>query len=310
MARVRGANLLHDVQFETTYGTKPIGNWLRRRIVSTALGAEQGLIEDDTLGGGRETADPSRDVVNNTGDHVVPVDVRGFGVWLKLAFGGPTTTGNVDDGYTHVFNSGGVLPSASIQIGHPEIPRYFVHTGVKLNTLRVALARSGMLNATLGLVAQSEADFATSQSGTPGEIVMERFAQAIGEVKKDGVTLANVVAAEFSFSNNLDVVETIRPDGLIDGADEAMATSSGNITLRFADMTMLTAATSGEPVALSFGWAFGEYSLLFALPRVFLPRAKRPVTGPGGVQVRIDWQGSGADGHVVTATLINDVATY
>ena len=46
------------------------------------------------------------------------------------------------------------------------------------------------------------------------------------------------------------------------------------------------------------------------MERVFLPKAKRPITGPAGIQASFDWQGSGADGHVVTAELVNDVASY
>jgi hypothetical protein len=43
---------------------------------------------------------------------------------------------------------------------------------------------------------------------------------------------------------------------------------------------------------------------------VFLPRVKKPISGPGGIMVTSNWQASGAGGHVLTAVLTNDVTTY
>lgn len=311
MARSRGADVLHDFKFESAYGNVPSNTgWNRLPLVSTALGAEQNLIEDDLLGTGRETLDPTYDVTNNDGDHVVPVDVRAFGFWLKLLMGAPVTTED-DDIYTHEFTSGAsTLPSASVQITHPSIPRSFVNYGAKANTCQIGLSRSGLLNASIGVIAKGESDFAGSQSGTPTELEVQRLAQAIGQVKVDGVQAGNVVSANLSFTNNLDKVEVIVPDGEIAGADESKFGASGSITVRFADMTYYNLATTKTPKPISFGWAIGDYSLLFALPRVFLPRTKRPVTGPGGIQATFNFQASGAAGHALTATLVNDVATY
>lgn len=89
--RSRGANARCYAKFETVYGTAPSGNYNRLPFVSSNLGEEQGLIADDQLGQGREGFDPTLDVANNVGDHVVAVDARAFGNWLKLYFGDPTT---------------------------------------------------------------------------------------------------------------------------------------------------------------------------------------------------------------------------
>ncbi len=91
MARARGANAVMAGAFETTYGTAPVGGFKKLPFVSAALGDEQGLIASDLLGYGREPLPPSRDVVNNEGDVVVPVDLRNFGTWLKLLMGAPST---------------------------------------------------------------------------------------------------------------------------------------------------------------------------------------------------------------------------
>jgi hypothetical protein len=308
--RALGINAALRGGFETTYGTPPAASAFRRLpFISSTLGAEQPLIEDDQLGTGREPLDPIPDVVNNDGDVVVPVDTQAFGRWLKLMFGAPATTGTGT--FTHVFTSGAAaLPTLSVEIGHPEVPAFFTNIGVAGNTMRIAMQRNGLLNATIGCIAQgeigpdnaSQAAAATLQRGA-------RFAQATGEVSKGGVLLGGVVSADFTFSNNLEKVETIRPDGMIDGADPNKVSMSGSVTVRFADLDLFNAA-GGAPVALSFGWERAPSSLLFALPRVFLPRVKRPVQGPQGVQATYNWQASGATAASVTATLVNDVANY
>jgi hypothetical protein len=194
----------------------------------------------------------------------------------------------------------------------PDVPEYEMNYGARGNTMKIGLSRRGLLNATLGLVAKGANDpIGTSGAGTPTTIDVLRFAQATGEITQDGVQLGSVVGAELNYSNNLDPVETIQPDGEIEDADPGMAGGMGNITLRFKDLILLNKAKGRTPVALTFGWTVdGGYSLLFTYERVLLPRSKRPITGPGGIQASFDWQASGADGHVCTVVLTNDVASY
>ena len=255
MGRARGADALLDTIFETTYGTVPAATgWSRLPFVSSNLGAEQNLIESDLLGQGRESLDPTQDVINNDGDLVVPVDVRAIGRWLRLFFGAPVTAAD-DDLYEHVFTSGAsVLPSMSVQVGMPDVPSYEKNYGIRGNTLRIAMARSGLLNATLGLIGKGSTIATSSGSGTPTVIAVSRFAQATGEVKLDGSPVGSVVSADITYSNNLDKVETIQPNGEIEDADPAMATFSGSVVVRFKDHAMLDLATSGDPAAMTFGW--------------------------------------------------------
>lgn len=417
--RARGANARLHGLFETTYGVPPGGDYLQFPFVSCNLGPEQGLIESDLLGQGREGYDPTLDVVNNDGDIVVPVDARAFGYWLKLLMGVPVTsaegsaggtivfsaqpatsstitingtaftfvasgaTGNqIDKGATlsdtldnavtvlnasavsgvaqatysktgtttltiahdaagvggnaftlaaqassngtvsgatlsggtnkHIFSSGSAdLPSMSIETALPDVPSYEMNYGARANTARIELTRRGLLNATIGLIGKGALAVTTSSgAGTPTPIAVARFAQATGEIKQDGVQLGSVVSASLAYSNNLDKVETIRPDGEIEDADPGMSTASGNVTVRFKDHVLMDKATGRDPIELSYGWTFEAFSLLFTLERVFLPRPKKPITGPNGIQASFDWQGSGADGNVLTAELVNDVASY
>ena len=418
--RAFGANARRAVAFEASYGAIPAAGtaWKRLAFVSSALGEEGGLIEDDLLGLGREPQDPTDDVLNNTGDVVVPVDARAFGYWLKLYFGAPTSgngdaatgkivfsaqpaadsivtiagvpftfkatgaTGNqvnlgadlaatitalvaklnasADAGvaaatysgdattltithdtlnatgnaftiaagagsngtasgdtlsggtYAHVFTTGAsTLPSVSIEDGNPEIPSYSTHFGAKGNTMRIQMQRSGQLNATLGLIAQGETEPAPA-SGSTGSTTVQvaRFAQATGEVTDDGEVLATVRTAELNFSNNLDLDETIRADRRINGADPGKVAVSIRLSLNFVDRDSVNRVGTKYPRALTFGWKNAVGSLMFSMPRVFLPRAKRAISGPGGILAEHNGQASGAQAASMTITLKNDIASY
>ncbi|AJP72269.1 phage tail tube protein [Sphingomonas hengshuiensis] len=423
MGRALGANALLRAKFESTYGTPPGSNWAQLPFVSGTIGEEGELIESNLVGQGRDPFDPTAGALNNTGDVVVPADVRNTGYWLKLLFGAPTTsnyaaatgsitfsaqpavdstitingtaftykasgaTGNqiniganvaatvtatatalnasvvsgvatatyaadgtntsklnvvydtlglAGNAFTlaasagsngtvsaatltrgtvrHVFASGAAsLPSMSAEVVHPELANpYFVHYGIAGNTLRIAQSRTGLLNMTLGLIAQGEADgAAASVAGTPSVLATDRFAQAVGEISLDGSVLGNVVSAEFSFSNNLNAVEVIRSDRRIAGVDPGTASAGGSMTMLFQDQTLLDAATAGTPVSVTRSWARDQHSLSIVTPRLFLPKFKRQIQGPRGIQVSPNVQASKPSGAaMVTATLINDVASY
>jgi hypothetical protein len=313
MARARGANAVMAAAFETTYGTAPVSGFKKLPFVSSALGDEQNLIASDLLGYGREPLPPSRDVVNNDGDAVIPVDLRNFGYWLKLLMGAPTSVDN-SGVITHTFVSGALtLPSMAIEIGMPEVPSYGMNVGVRANTMKIQLQRSGLLNATMSLIAQGETKTTSSSAGSPSEAIIERFSQFMGEIKRNGTALGHIVSAELTYANNLDKVEVIRPDGRIEDADPAMVAVTGSVNVRFADTVLLDQATSGDPCELSFGWAIdADNSLLFTVHSAFLPKPKTPIQGPGGIQAAFAWQAA-KDPTLLktcTAALINDVAAY
>ena len=128
MARAHGARAQMALAFETVYGTAPTTGFRTVPFASTTLGSEQPLIASELLGQGRDPLAPIKDAVTADGDVVVPIDVENFGLWLKAAFGGPTTTGTTPK--THTFQSGNwSLPSMAIETGMPEVPRYAMYTG-------------------------------------------------------------------------------------------------------------------------------------------------------------------------------------
>ena len=107
-------------------------------------------------------------------------------------------------------------------------------------------------------------------------------------------------------------MRTIRDDGKIDGCDLGIMSVAGQISVRFADTTLLTAAEAGTAVRLTLGWTIStSRALTVDLPEVYLPRARRPISGPKGIEARYAFQAARpASGAFCTVTLKNDVASY
>ena len=313
MARAYGWNARLLTAFESTYGTAPAsGAYHLTPFVSSDLDSAQGLIASNVLGLGRDPTQPYQDVINVDGNIVVPVDLRNIGRWLKAAFGAPTTTGSGP--YTHVFKSGAAtLPSLAVELGLPEIPDFPLFTGVRANSIAFNFQRSGEAQATINLIGQGETAQASSKDAEPEEATYTRFSQFQGAVKQGGSLLGNVTAAALTYSNNLERVETIRSDGKVDGVDPGVASLNGSLTVRYADTALMAAARAGTPIDLELSYVIdADNQLVIDCHEVYLPKPKRSVSGPGGVEAGYDFQGAkdAIIGNMVEVTLINDVAGY
>ena len=423
MARSYGSAATLLALKESTYGVKPTGNWEKFAFASSDLSAEQNLLSSDLLGQGREPRAPFRDVINDEGNLVVPVEGRDFGRWLQFLLGNPVSAGvaatgditftanpsashtitingvvwtfvasgatgtqtniganlaatltqlatdlnasvnasitpvtyaNVGGtklgfthdtlgavgntftiasgnangvasgatlsggGYTHTFVSGAAsLPSFAAEIGHANVPAYFVHTGCMLGSMALNFQRSGAANATLNIIAQGETRFASTQGGTPTSRVYKPFSQFNGSIKRNNVSLANITGAQFTYSNGLQAVPTIRNDGLIEAVDPTIINVNGSIDVRFADTTLVDDAINNNAIELELAYKLAgldgnNFSLTWTFPEVYLPRPRIPVSGPGGVQASFNWQGVYDDAlsKSVTVVLKNDVTSY
>ena len=188
-----------------------------------------------------------------------------------------------------------------------------MYTGVMADRLTWTMQRSGLLTATLGLVARNETVAASTAAGTPTAIALQRFSNFQGTVNRDGALLGQLISAEFNWSNNLDRIETVRGDGLIDGADPGMASLTGRLQLRLADMAMINQAIAGTPSEIVASWSLGaNASFTFTAHAVHLSRPRVPVQGPQGVQVTFDFVAARAasPARMATAVLVNTITGY
>lgn len=230
---------------------------------------------------------------------------------------GATLSGGATTGpYNHVFTSGDTdLPSASIELGMTDVGQFFMNYGVVANTITIPMQRSGLLNATIGLIAQGErAPTLSTGAGTPTELVIKRFAQALGYVKRDGVPLGRIQSGSPRFSNQMEKDESIRSDGRIGGADAGQLTAGvDNLVVRYGDPTLFNLALAKTPLEVTVGWEISPAEKLsIVYHRVRLPTPKKPVNGPGGIQVTYNAQAARDPtlGRTTTITLVNDVASY
>ena len=74
--------------------------------------------------------------------------------------------------------------------------------------------------------------------------------------------VGNLTGGSVTYSNNLEKIETIRDDGLIEGADPTIAALTGRIDVRFADTTLIDLAAGGTPVDLEFAYTLSAQSKL------------------------------------------------
>lgn len=316
MARTTGANAKLAMKYEgsSAYGTRATGNYQGFHFVSHTLGGAQELIESNLVGQGRDPAAPTTDAVTADGDVVVPLDLTGIGFWLKLLLGNPTTATSGSN-RTHVFQSGGTtLPSASIETQLLDVPHVEQVTGCRADTLAINLAPTGLVDATIGIIAQGSTVTAANSAGTiVAAPTLERFTPYQAEIQRTSSDLANVTAMALNFSNGLDAVRTIRGDNKIGGIDLGQTACTGTIEMRLADQNMINDATANTGRVFTVTWEISAAkSLKIQLNDVRLSRPKVGVAGPEGVSVTFDFQcakGSGTN-PMLEATLKNQTANY
>lgn len=97
MSRAYGWNASLLIAEEIEYGVMPKNGYTKIPFISSSLDSEQSLVTSNVLGLGRDPTTPFQDVINVSGDIVIPVDLRNFGIWLKAIFGSPTSKAITDD---------------------------------------------------------------------------------------------------------------------------------------------------------------------------------------------------------------------
>jgi hypothetical protein len=295
----------------------PSGN--ETEIQGTAVQTLDQLVVDLNASGDAEVAKCTYSRPTSTQTLAIEFDTAGpTGNSFTLAASAATVSAATltGGGYAHVWESGADdIPSFTVEIGHPKLitPVFFRHLGTVMENINFELGQEGPANARLQLVAQGEEGFAATVDASPDAFSLRRFSQGRGFIRRGGSALAGVTGGSLTFSNNLERVRVIREDGKIEAADPTFASAEGTMSVRFDGATLVAEATDGDPISLEYGFSFVEgYALRFELPRVFLPKPKYAVSGPGGVEASFDWRAAFDDGEgtMLRAHLLNDVTSY
>lgn len=223
-------------------------------------------------------------------------------------------------GRSHVFTSGGELPSMTLETGHMGLatPLFEREFGVKAGQIAIELARAGAANAALTLLAQGEVDPAPAAAVDAAPLVydFQRFSRGRSFVTFEGSELAGVPGGQFTYSNALEPLTDLKEDGTLSGIDEGEGSATGTVSIRFGpDSAARAKIGTRTPVALGFGWAHPDVigsRLTIDCPRTFLPRKKKEISGPAGVVVAYEWQAAKDPslGYMTRVTLKNDVESY
>jgi hypothetical protein len=100
---------------------------------------------------------------------VVPIDAEAWGYWLKAAFRGAHDQRHRALHPRVPVGRLGPGPSFALEKDLPEVPHYAMYPGCRAGQLQWSMERSGLLTATVGVIAQGEDKSATSQAGTLSE---------------------------------------------------------------------------------------------------------------------------------------------
>ncbi len=313
MSRAYGWNASLLFGFEQRYGTPPEKGYHLVPFISSSLDSEQGLIESNVLGLGRDPTAPFQDVINVDGDVVIPVELRSIGLWLMGLFGEPETT-EVNQAYQHDFTSGKThLPSISLEIGLPDVPDYPLFTGSRINSMAFNFEHSGEAQVTVNVLGQGELVSNTTRDKNPSQFAYTRFSQFQGSIKHAGEFLADVTSASMTYSNNFEKIQTIRDDGKVDGIDPGIASLSGTISVRYSNSKLMDLAREGNPIDIELAYTIDEQrKLVLTAHSVYLPKAKRSINGAGGIEAAYDFQGAKSEkfNRMLTVTLVNDIRGY
>lgn len=310
----QGAAFKLRMKQETTEGTAATGNYDQVPCISFGLTEEQDMEQDAVLSTGvnRDKADPVYGLRRVQGEARVPLDTVHSPRWLKMLCGAPTTTGAVD--FTHIFKSGSsALPSNSIEKAFPDITRFEMAKGVRANTFAVQIAPDGAAEATIGLMALSEALSATTGAGTPVITTYERFHRVNGSVERGGSPLAAVTGGNFTITNDMEMVPAVRNDFLMEGIDFGLSGASGELTLRFRDHALRTEALARTAADMRYTLTLSATKLIeFRFPRSFLAAKGNPIEGPRGISQSVSFVAAYDNtlACAVQITVKNQTASY
>lgn len=303
---------------ETIYGVSPgDAGWTQAPFYAPLdFGGDQALTENPVIGlaNTRDEGDAIHDAVTVGATLEVPLDKVEIGHWLSLVLGAPVTAGATAD-KTHTFKSGGAeLPSEALELGFPDIGQYWLMLGAQAGTLEINAQPTGRPTCKIGIMGKSSTRGTASEAVAPAAPAsFEQFMSFGGTLKRNGAAVGRVTSLAFTYTNSLEGNRSVGSGEDIEDLTAGAGVLTGSLGVRLADGVLFGDAETKTPLALELGFTLSPTkSLVFTLPRVFLPRKRAQVQGKAGVQATFDLRGGydATAGCALSAVLKNQLAAY
>ncbi|WP_277301852.1 phage tail tube protein [Veillonella caviae] len=311
--RAQGAQSALTMAFEQDFGTTPSTGGVVMPIISSSLKASQNLNDSAVIRGTRNPAAPSRGNIDCSGSVVPPIDVIGFGYWLKLAFGDPVTSVQ-GSGHKHVFKIGPDMPSATFEQGYKDISTYQQFSGVRMNKMSLNFGGDSELTASIDVMGCKETMAAVPFDTAPKSITFTPFENLEATIKEGGVTVANVLSMSLDIDFGLDGDSyAIGGKGFRTYIDTGIIGASGTIKAFFQNMDLLNKAVNGTKSSLELTLTKGTNSLTIKLPELIYERNSPGIDGPKGVNIELPFKAyytDSAEKSAVVFELVNSQASY
>lgn len=314
----RGANLELFVKEQTDFKTAATGNYGTTAAYTWPLSEAQPDEDDPLLGttktNTRDQIEPAPGLSTMTGQPVVPLDFSLSGLWLKLLFGAPSTSGSGPN-YTHAFASGGVvLPEITVErkLAKASGSIFIQQRGIMVDKATWNVSRgAGFARMSLDLMGYGEFNLGgSSGAGTPTALpTRDPIAAALGIYKIDG-SQASILDLSLTYANGL--ASRDEPgDARVSGYDIGDGALTGTMRLRFRDMTLYDAAVAGTRHAGEVLFQkTADRSLKLAMASVKLARSGVSVEGPGFIDQTFNLRAEQtASAAMMVATLKSAIAT-
>ena len=316
--QAKGMKSITRIGFEDTYGVAPTeaAKVFRIPFNSNSLKATQSLGTPETITGYRNPVEPYDGQKDVSGNIVVPLDARNFGLMLKGLFGAPTTSVVEDAGKSqHVFKVSDEQPSMTIEKEFSDIKKIEQFTGCKISKMEIdAEVGNNETTVQLEFMGKDGEPAKTSVNANAAMFDITRFNNANATVKMDGQAVATARKMTISFDAGLDG-DTFCLNGTPSrtALSEGIIGVTGTVTLLFQDMDAMQKAIDGvySSLELVFANKSGD-SLSFLMPKTKFEKTSPEISGPKGITLDMNYHAfsvNAAD-SAITATLINDVAAY
>ncbi|MDU6275051.1 MAG: phage tail tube protein [Veillonella sp.] len=315
--RAQGAQSKLTMAFEQDFGTIPSTSGVIMPIISSSLKASQNLIDSAVIRGTRNPAAPSRGNIDTSGSITPPVDVIGFGYWLKLAFGSPTSnvtgTGKSKKA-EHIFKIGPEMPSATFEQGYPDVNTYQQFSGVRINKLGLKFGGDSELTATIDVMGCKETLAAASFDTAAKSVIFTPFENLEATIKEGGQQVANILSLDLDIDFGLDGDSyAIGGKGFRTYIDTGIVGVSGTVKAFFQNQDLLNKAVNGSESSLELVLTKGDASLTIKLPELIYERNSPGIDGPKGVNIELPFKayyGDDAAQSAVVFTLVNTQEAY